>query len=146
MVKHIKNMDELQAALMPELKKMVDIWTERVYETLNFFLLEYYNSYDPEFYYRQYDFLHSAIKTASQINGNSVEAYVYIDYSAMDNYYNASGYQVASWANEGWHGGWNTGNNTPHVWDATMDETVNNGELLRLAVDYLRSNGFCVKN
>lgn len=139
-------MDELQAALMPELKKMVDVLAERVYETLNFFLQKYYYSYEPESYYRQYDFLHCAIKTSARINGNSVEAYVYIDYNAMNNYDNATGFQVANWANEGLHGGWDIGYDTPHVWNATMDETVNNGELLRLAVEYLRSNGFNVKD
>ena len=47
MAKHINNVDELQIALMPELKRMVDRLSQRVYETLNFFLQEYYNSYDP---------------------------------------------------------------------------------------------------
>lgn len=145
MAKHINNMDELQAALMPELKKMVDVLTKRVYETLNFFLQEYYNSYDPKYYRRQYDFLYSAIKVDSRIRGSKVEAFVYIDYNSMNNYRKVSGLQVATWANEGLHGATIEGNNTPHVWDYTMAETVENGELLRLAVDYLRSKGFNVK-
>ena len=48
-------------------------------------------------------------------------------------------------ANQGLHGGLNTGSNTPHVWDDTMDNTVNNGELLKLAVEYLRSKGISVR-
>ena len=64
----------------------------------------------------------------------------------MYNYYNATGFQVASWANQGLHGGLNTGNNTPHVWDDTMKSTVENGELLKLAIDYLKSKGFSVRN
>ena len=76
MAKHINNVDELQIALMPELKRMVDRLSQRVYETLNFFLQEYYNSYDPTSYRRQYDFLHSALKVNSRIKGNEVEAYV----------------------------------------------------------------------
>ena len=146
MAKHINNIDELQIALMPELKRMVDRLSQRVYETLNFFLREYYNSYDPTSYRRQYDFLHSAIKADSRIKGNKVEAYVYIDYNAMNNYRKVSGLQVVTWANEGLHGGLDVGNNTPHVWDATIDETVNNGELLRLAIEYLKSRGFNVKS
>lgn len=39
-----------------------------------------------------------------------------------------------------------TGSNTPHVWDDTMRETVDNGELLKLAVEYLRSKGISVRN
>lgn len=94
MAKHINNLDELQAALMPEMKKMVDRLAQRVYETLNFFLQEYYRSYTPTSYRRQYDFLHSAIKADSRIKGNKVEAYVYIDYNAMNNYRKVSGLQV----------------------------------------------------
>ena len=146
MAKHINNVDELQIALMPELKRMVDRLSQRVYETLNFFLQEYYNSYDPTSYRRQYDFLHSAIKVNSRIKGNEVEAYVYIDYNSMNNYCNATGLQVVKWANEGLHGGMDVGYDTPHVWEATMDETVNNGELLRLAIEYLKSRGFNVKS
>lgn len=145
MAKHISNMDQLQVALMPTMVKLVDQLAERVYETLNYFLQEYYNSYDPKSYQRQYDFLHSAVKVEPKIKGNKVTASVYIDTESMDNYYNATGYQVASWANQGLHGGLNTGSKTPRVWDDTMDNTVNNGELLKLAVEYLRSKGFSVK-
>ena len=42
MAKHISNMDELEKALLPTMTKMVDAMAERVYETLNYFLQEYY--------------------------------------------------------------------------------------------------------
>ena len=142
---HISNMNQLQAALMPTMVKMVDELAERVYETLNYFLQEYYNSYDPKSYQRQYDFLRSAVKVEPKIKGSKVTTSVYIDTESMDNYYNATGFQVASWANQGLHGGLNAGSKTPHVWDDTMDNTVNNGELLKLAVKYLRSKGFSVR-
>lgn len=145
MAKHISNMDQLQAALMPTMVKMVDELAERVYETLNYFLQEYYNSYDPKSYRRQYDFLRSAVKVEPKIKGSKVTASVFIDTESMDNYYNATGYQVASLANQGLHGGLNTNSKTPHVWDDTMRETVENGELLKLAVEYLRSKGFSVR-
>ena len=146
MAMHISNMNQLQAALMPTMVKMVDELAERVYETLNYFLQEYYNSYDPKSYQRQYDFLRSAVKVEPKIKGNKVTASVYIDTDYMDNYYNASGYQVASWANKGLHGGLDVGSNTPHVWDDTMKTTVENGELLKLAMDYLKKKGFSVRN
>lgn len=144
MAKHISNMDKLEKALMPTMAKMVDTLAERVYETLNYFLQEYYDSYDPKSYRRQYDFLRSAVKVEPKIKGNKVIASVYIDTDSMNNYYNATGEQVARWANQGLHGGLDTGSKTPRVWDDTMDETVNNGELLKLAIEYLRSKGISV--
>ena len=146
MAKHISNMDELAKALQSVMIGMVDELAERVYETLNYFLQEYYNSYDPKSYQRQYDFLRSAVKVEPKVKGNKVVASVYIDTDSMDNYYNATGYQVAQWANQGLHGGLNTNSKTPHVWDDTMDKTVNNGELLKLAVQYLKSKGISVGN
>ncbi len=130
---------------MPVMEKMVNELAERVYQTLNYFLQEYYNSYDPKSYKRQYDFLRSAVKVEPKTVGNRVVASVYIDTDSMDNYYDATGYQVAFLANKGLHGGTIEGNATPHVWDDTMDATVNNGELLKLAVEYLKSKGFSVR-
>ena len=142
---HVKNMKELNKALQPVMMGMVDKMAERVYETLNYFLQEYYDSYDPVYYRRLYDFLHSAIKTEPKVVGNKVVASVYIDTDSMDNYYEATGEEVATWANQGTHGGTIRGNNTPHVWDDTLHETVDNGELLRLALEYLKSKGFSVR-
>ena len=62
MAKEINNMDDLAIALQPVMKKMVDNMANRVYETLNFFLQKYYDSYDPISYRRQYDFLRSGFK------------------------------------------------------------------------------------
>lgn len=146
MAKHISNMDELAKALQPVMLGMVDELAERVYQTLNYFLQEYYNSYDPKSYRRQYDFLRSAVKVEPKVTGNKVVASVFIDTDYMDNYYNATGEQVASWANRGLHGGLDVGNNTPHVWDDTMKETIENGELLKLAVEYLKRKGFSVRS
>ena len=143
---HVKNMKELNKALQPVLKGMVGEMADRVEQTLNYFLQEYYNSYDPVYYRRLNDFLHSAVKVEPKVVGNKVVASVYIDTDSMNNYYDATGEQVARWANEGTHGGTIQGNNTPHVWDDTLKETVNNGELLKLAVDYLKSKGFSVRN
>lgn len=144
MAKYISNMDELEKALLPTLKGMVDVMAERVYETLNYFLQEYYSSYSPKSYRRQYDFLRSAVKVEPKFKGNKVIASVYIDTDSMDNYYNATGKQVATLANQGLHGGLDVGDNTPHVWDDTIKETVENGELLREAIKYLKSKGYTV--
>ena len=144
MAKKVSSMKQLQKALMPTMANMTGVLAERVYETLNYFLQEYYNSYSPVYYRRQYDFLRSAIKVKPVVKGNKVIASVYIDTDHLDNYYDATGEEVASWANQGLHGGTVEGNNTPHVWDDTVKNTVGNGELLKLAVDYLRSKGIPV--
>lgn len=145
MAVHVKNMKELNKALQPVMKGMVDKMAERVEQTLNYFLQEYYDSYDPVYYRRLYDFLHSVVRTEAKVVGNKVVASVYIDTHSMNNYYEATGVQVAQWANQGLHGGLDTNSNTPHVWDDTMRETIENGELLRLALEYLKSKGFSVR-
>lgn len=145
MAKRVSNMQQLSAAMMPYMEGMVNQMVERVYQTLNYFLQEYYSSYDPKYYRRQYDLLRSEVKVEPKRVGNRVVASVYIDYDSMDNYYDATGYQVVSWANQGLHGGLDVGNNTPRVWNDTIDETVNNGELLKLAIEYLKSKGFSVR-
>lgn len=87
MAKHINNMDDLAIALQPVMKKMVDNMANRVYETLNFFLQRYYDSYDPIFYRRQYDFLRSGFKVDARIIRGKAVASVYIDVDYMSNYY-----------------------------------------------------------
>lgn len=141
----INNMNDLAISLQPTLKKMVDGMAQRVYETLNFFLQRYYDSYDPVFYRRQYDFLRSGFKVDARIVRGKAVASVYIDTDYMSNYYGVSGEQATTWANEGLHGGKNLGTNTPHVWDVTMANTVDNGALVRDAVAYLRSQGYIVR-
>ncbi|MEH2956958.1 hypothetical protein [Candidatus Merdisoma sp. JLR.KK006] len=145
MAVHVKNMDELAKAMQPVLLKMVDQLADRVYETLNYFLQDYYSGYEPSSYQRSKDFLFSAVKVDAHPYNGGVKASVYIDYDSMNNYVNASGYQVAKWSNEGKHGGIEV-NHKPHVWDDTLDETVNNGVLLKMAIEYLKSKGFSVRN
>ena len=144
MAKHISNMDDLAKALQPTMLNMVNKLADNVYETLNYFILDYYQGWKPEYYRRTEVFLRSAVKVDAEPYRGGVRASVYIDYESMNNYVNATGFEVATFANTGTHGGLSV-NHKPHVWDDTMDETVNNGELLKLAVDYLKSKGFSVR-
>lgn len=144
MAKRISNMDQLAKALQPIMVKMVDEMAERVYETLNYFLNDYYAGWKPSSYRRTQDFLRSAVKVDAKPYKNGARAFVYIDYDSMDNYVNATGFQVAEWANTGLHGGLSV-NHKPHVWDDTIDNTINNGSLLQLAIQYLRSQGISVR-
>lgn len=141
---HVKNIKELNKALQPTMVKMVDELAERVYETLNYFLLDYYTGWKPDSYSRTKAFLRSAVKTEANLYNGGVQASVYIDYDSMDDYVNTTGYQVAQWANTGLHGGLSVYHN-PHVWTDTMDNTINNGSLLNLAIQYLRSQGITVR-
>ncbi|EOS46860.1 hypothetical protein V1226_09420 [Lachnospiraceae bacterium JLR.KK009] len=145
MAKHVRNMNELQKALQPTMIKMVDKLAQRVYETLNYFISDYYTGWTPESYRRTEAFLRSAVKVDAYPDKGGVKASVYIDYNSMDDYVNATGYQVAQWANSGLHGGLSV-SHKPRVWDDTVDETINNGSLLQLAVQYLRSQGISVRS
>ena len=144
MAKHISTLEELEKALQPRLERMVDELAERVYEILNYFLNEYYTGWTPNSYSRTEAFLRSAVKTKAISCRDGAKASVYIDYESMNNYVNVTGYQVATWANTGTHSGLSV-SHKPHVWDDTMDETINNGSLLNLAIQYLKSKGFSVR-
>ena len=141
---HINNMDELARALQPTMVGLVNQLADEVYKTLNYFLSDYYTGWTPQSYQRTRDFLYSAVNTDVKIVRGKAVASVYIDYESMDDYVSATGFQVATWANTGYHGGLSV-SHKPHVWDDTMDETINNGSLLHSAVSYLRSNGFSVR-
>ena len=144
MPKHISNIDQLATLMQPMMLKMVNEMAERVYETLNYFLNDYYVGWTPNCYRRTQDFLHSAVKVDAKPYKNGAKASVYIDYESMDEYVNATGYQVVEWANTGMHGGLQV-NHKPHVWDETMKNTIDNGTLLNLAIAYLKSQGFSVR-
>lgn len=142
--KVIRNMNDLEKAMKPVLENMVNEMNERVYETLNHFLMDYYKSYTPTSYQRTKALLYSGTKIEAKPCIGGYRAVVYMDTDAMDNYYQASGKQVATWANEGLHGGYIEGHNTPHIWDDTMENTIDKGELMKMAKDYLRKAGFTV--
>lgn len=144
MGRRISNMNDLQAALQPIMTKLVDQLAERVYETLNYYLNDYYTGWTPDSYRRTEAFLRSAVKVDAYPYKGGAKASVYIDYNSMDDYVNATGYQVAEWADTGLHGGLSV-SHKPHVWDDTMDNTINNGSLLQLAIQYLRSRGISVR-
>ena len=144
MARRISNMNDLQNALQPVMTRLVDQLAEQVYETLNYFLNNYYTGWTPNSYSRTEAFLRSAVKVDAHPYNGGVKASVYIDYNSMDDYVNATGYQVAQWANTGLHGGLSV-SHKPHVWEDTLDQTINNGSLLQLAIQYLRSQGIPVR-
>ena len=137
-------MNQLQKVLQPVMTKMVDQLADRVYETLNYFVNDYYTGWTPDSYSRTEAFLRSAVKVDAHPYQGGVKASVYIDLDSMDDYVNATGYQVAQWANTGLHGGLSV-SHKPHVWDDTLDNTINNDSLLNLAIQYLKGQGIPVR-
>ena len=61
---------------------MVDQLADRVYETLNYFLKDYYSGYDPPSYQRTKDLLYSAVKIDAEPYKGGVRACVFIDYDS----------------------------------------------------------------
>lgn len=142
-MKTIGNIKGLQQEIRPVITGLVDRLAKEVYQTLNYFLEEYYSRWTPTSYKRTGAFLCAAVKIDAEPYGNGIRVMVYIDYKALDDYVNATGYQVTDWANKGLHGGVSV-SHKPHVWDDTMDETIHNDSLLRLAVAYLEKKGIPV--
>jgi hypothetical protein len=144
MAKYINNMEELATAMQPIMLGLVNQMANEVYTTLNYFLNDYYSGWTPKYYRRTKDFLYSAVKTEAQMVRGQAVASVFVDYESMNNYVKVTGFQVATWANEGLHGGLSV-SHKPHVWTDTMENTVDNGSLLKAAVAYLRFKGFTVR-
>ena len=71
MARSISNMDQLASALAPVMQGMVNQMADKVYETLNFYLQDYYTGWTPSSYRRTYDFLYSAVKTEARMVGNN---------------------------------------------------------------------------
>jgi len=139
----IRNQNDLNKLLLDQCKQICELMANEVYEAINFFLNQYYTEWSPSFYQRSYDMLHSAFKTDIKKVGNGYQAVVGIDYESLDDYENATGYDVISWANNSLHGSLDTGTDT-RVWDDAIDATINSGQLLANCIIYLKSKGFTV--
>ena len=100
MAVHINNMRDLEKALQPVLVKMVDQMADRVYQTLNYFLKDYYTGWTPSSYQRTMDFLYSAVKVDAKPCKGGAKASVYIDYESMKSYVNQTGNTVHPWGNK----------------------------------------------
>lgn len=137
-------MSQLQSA-MNEASKMTCLAVqEKFYQTLKLFIKQYYDEWTPKQYSRTEKFLNSAFKSEIVKISNGYECRVRIDTDSMNEYVNATGFQVADWANRGLHGGQDVGTDT-HVWDDTIENTVANGDLVKLAKSFLIEKGFNIR-
>ncbi|MCD8018697.1 MAG: hypothetical protein LUF92_03675 [Clostridiales bacterium] len=123
---------------------MINQLTDEVYNCLQHYLNDYYSGWTPDMYERTYAFLSSGVKVDAHMEGDTCVAKVYIDCNKLN--YNAriTGFDVATWANTGFHGGLSV-SHQPHVWRDTMNDTLNNGTLINMAVAYLKAHGFNVR-
>lgn len=139
---------ELEAYLLNACKQLCEFATNEFYETVNYFLAQYYREdWDSRQYQRTEALLHSCFRTEVKKKGNGYYAEVYINYEALDDYESATGYQVVSWANiKGIHGGLDVssfGADTA-VWDDSIDSAINSGQLFKDCIEFLKSKGYKV--
>lgn len=140
-------MKELEQYLLKQCNQLCEFASNEVYEAINFFINQYYSEWSPVVYQRTYDMLHSAFKTSVKRVGNGYQAVVGIDYESLDNYKEATGYEVVSWANQrGIHGGLDASGAgaSTEVWNDTIDAAINSGQLLADCITYLKSKGFII--
>ena len=135
-------MKELQKFMLEQCRQLCEFAGNELFEAINYFLAQYYNEWEGD-YQRTYDLLHSAFKTEVKKVGNGYQVEVGIDYESLDNYENATGFQVVTWANQALHGSIDVGTNT-HVWDDAMDSTINSGQLLADCIMFLKGKGFTI--
>ena len=139
----IRNMAELQKMLEKQARDICEMAANEVYEAINYYLSQYYSEWEPKLYLRTESMLHSAFKTKVVQVGNSFKAEVGIDYEALDDYIDATGWEVVNWANTEEHGGMNVNTHT-RVFSDAVDNTINNGQLLADCIEFLRKRGFIV--
>lgn len=135
---------ELESYMLAMSKQACEYMVEGFYETLNFFLAQYYSEWHPSSYQRGYDLLHSAFKTEVKRVGMGYQAIVGIDYESLDNYKSASGYQVVSWANtKGIHGGLDVSDEGADtaVWDDAYNSAITSGQLIKDCLAFLKVKG-----
>lgn len=128
----------LKAAMMQACNQSADKIQELIKRNIGI----YYGNYDPIKYQRTEQFLNSVFRTAVTGSGLSYHVEIYVDYNNLY-YLGASGYQVAEWANEGLHGGFNTGDGHS-FWNASISEIIGARIIAGEVLAALRSAGFHV--
>ena len=100
-----KNESQLKSFLLGKCRNAITNAQEKVYRIIDLYLQRYYADYDPVWYDRTYQLLHSLVKSDIRKEGSKVVATVYFD---LDYIYNTgrnpSGEQVMNAAAYGGHG------------------------------------------
>jgi hypothetical protein len=130
--------EQLKQYILSRLQNVIQEEQDKIYRVLDECLKRYYSEFDPAFYERTYQFLHSLVRTNIVSTGNGYRAYVYFDYGSLDYSYKSfssginpfnpkqqslggsnwfanpkgDGYKVVLAASEGTHGGYCSGTST----------------------------------
>lgn len=145
----ITSISQLKLLLQSRIKKALDITCDEIYYVFRKHLEEYYDEYDPNYYQRTYSFLNSLIKTEVVQKGNSLSCQIKIDEDYLKYQYEgnfgwsenvpATGRDVATWANEGLHGGTIQGKSK--WWDDAMNELGGKQGILNIMKKNLKAVG-----
>lgn len=85
MPKPFKGYDELNKYIKKKLEQPLEYYARIVQKEWKRYVREqWYDQYDPLYYYRQYAFLESLLKTEVKAKGNGYEVYVYVDSGKFD--------------------------------------------------------------
>lgn len=101
---------EIKDYILEHSKDAVRLAANEAYAVFDKFLQQYYNEFDPSWYDRTYQLLHSLMRTNVRSTGNGWEAEVYFDISSLE-------YMTGTWSEEkvmisaahGSHGGYAPG-------------------------------------
>lgn len=118
---------------MAKMQASILIAEEKVFQIIDKVLAQWYREYDPVFYERTRQLLHSLVKSDIIPAANGYEAEVYFDASKLDYsfkylngkkypHHGASGEDVLQAAMNGGHGasGWKIASVTTPVWDKSI--------------------------
>lgn len=136
---------ELEHYIAEQCKQLCEFAANEVYEAISYFLAQYYDEWSPSSYQRSYDLLHSAFKTEVKKNGKGYYVEVGIDYESLNNYEDATGWEVVNWSNQGLHGSLDVGTDT-RVYDDAIDSTITSGQLLADCILFLKGKGINISN
>lgn len=116
-----KNKASLWSAIEMKIGSALDKTADYVKSVIDGFIREYYHDYpDPKQYERTWQFLNSCVKSQVLKTSTGYEVEIYIDTDSL-NYKDATGAEVATWANKGLHGSKELGSGESKFWDQSME-------------------------
>lgn len=101
-----KSEKQLKDFILAKCKNALLKSQEKVYKIIDLYLQRFYADYDPVWYERTYQLLHSLVKSDIRSTGSGYEAYVYFDFNSLGYTTGSqpSGKQVMDAAAYGGHG------------------------------------------
>lgn len=99
------------------------------------FIKKWYNEYEPSWYRRTYQFLHSCTHSNVYKEGNKLRIDIFIDYENMHYKAGVSSLWVVEQASIGWHGGYI--DTDTHFWADSID-FIERHILIKNFIEYLQ--------